>query len=148
MRNISTIFETSQEPHPTGGSPYGSHPLRRSRAIQDWPRRLPVFVTFLCDATQLSMTYCIKSKTEVFDCFRKFKQHYERPGRRIHRLRADNDGEYSSKAMLRYLFLTGITPKFTVRGNPQQNGPAEKLGNAIWNKAKTSLKRSSLPWEY
>jgi len=105
-------------------------------------------VTFLCDATQLSVTYCIKSKADVFDCFRNFKQHYERPDRRIHRLRADNGGEYTSKAMLRYLFLSGITPEFTVPGNPQQNGAAEKLGHIIWNKAKTFLKLSGLSWEY
>ena len=105
-------------------------------------------VTFLCDATQLSVTYCIKSKADVFDCFRNFKQHYERPDRKIHRLRADNGGEYTSKAMLRYLFLSGITPEFTVPGNPQQNGAAEKLGHIIWNKAKTFLKLSGLSWEY
>jgi len=105
-------------------------------------------VTFLYNATQLSVTYCIKSKADVFDCFRNFKQHYERPDRRIHRLRADNGGEYTSKAMLRYLFLSGITPEFTVPGNPQQNGAAEKLGHIIWNKAKTFLKLSGLSWEY
>ena len=105
-------------------------------------------VTFLCDATQLSVAYCIKSKADVFDCFRNFKQHYERPDRKIHRLRTDNGGEYTSKAMLRYLFLTGITPEFTVPGNPQQNGAAEKFGHIIWNKAKTFLKLSGLPWEY
>src|SRR5271170_2298161 len=35
-------------------------------------------ITFLCDATQLSVTYCIKSKADVFDCFKNFKQHYKR----------------------------------------------------------------------
>ena len=105
-------------------------------------------VTFLCDATQLLVIYCIKSKAEVFDYFRNFKQHYERPDRKIHRLRADNGGEYTSKAMLRYLFLVGITPEFTVPGNPQQNGAAEKLGHILWSKAKTFLKLSGLPWEY
>jgi hypothetical protein len=50
--------------------------------------------------------------------------------------------------MLRYLFLSGITPEFTVPGNPQQNGAAEKLGHIIWNKAKTFLKLSGLSWEY
>jgi hypothetical protein len=105
-------------------------------------------VTFLCDATQLSVTYCIKSKAEVFECFRNFKQHYERPDRKIHRLRTDNGGEYTSKAMLRYLFLVGITPEFTVPGNPQQNGAAEKFGHILWSKAKTFLKLSGLPWEY
>jgi hypothetical protein len=50
--------------------------------------------------------------------------------------------------MLRYLFLLGITLEFTVLGNPQQNGAAEKLGHIIWAKAKTFLKLSGLAWEY
>ena len=97
-------------------------------------------VTFLYNVTQLLVTYYIKSKADVFDCFRNFKQHYKRPDRKIYRLRADNGGEYTSKAMLRDLFLLGITPEFTVLGNLQQNGAAEKLGHVIWNKAKTFLK--------
>ena len=88
-------------------------------------------VIFLYDTTQLSVTYCIKSKADVFDCFRNFKQHYERLDRKIYRLRANNGREYTSKAMLRYLFLTGITPEFTVPGNPQQNSTTEKLGHII-----------------
>ncbi|KFZ25130.1 hypothetical protein V502_00391 [Pseudogymnoascus sp. VKM F-4520 (FW-2644)] len=88
-------------------------------------------VTFLCNATQLSVTYCIKSKADVFNCFKNFKQHYKQPDCRIHWLQADNSREYTSKAMLRYLFLTGVTPEFTVPGNPQQNGAAEKLGHII-----------------
>jgi hypothetical protein len=105
-------------------------------------------VTFLCDATQLSAAYCIKSKGEVFDCFKHFKLQYERLDRKIHRLRADNGGEYSSKDFLRYLFKNGIIPEFTVPGNPQQNGAAEKFGHVLWNRAKTFLKLSRLPWSY
>jgi hypothetical protein len=101
-------------------------------------------VIFLCDVTQLLVAYCIKSKADVFDCFRNFKQHYERPDRKIHWLQTDNGGEYTSKAMLRYLFLIGITLEFIVPGNSQQNGAAEKLGHIIWNKAKTFLKLSGL----
>ena len=67
----------------------------------------------------------------MFDYFRNFKQHYERPDRKIYRLRADNGREYTSKAILRYLFLIGITPEFTVPGNPQQNSTIEKLGYII-----------------
>jgi hypothetical protein len=105
-------------------------------------------VTFLCDATQLSATYCIKAKGDVFDCFKHFKLHHERPDRRIHRLRADNGGEYTSLEMLRYLFRNGITPEFTVPGNPQQNGAAEKFGHILWSRAKALLKHSGLQWHY
>ena len=45
-----------------------------------------------------------------------------------------------SKAILKYLFLLGIMPEFTVPGNPQQNNTAKKLRYIIWNKAKKFLK--------
>jgi hypothetical protein len=45
--------------------------------------RARYIVTFLCDTTQLSKVYYIKSKGEVFDCFRHFKAQYKRPRRTI-----------------------------------------------------------------
>ena len=74
-------------------------------------------ITFLYNATQLLVTYYIKSKANVFNYFKNFKQHYKRLDRKIHRLQANNGGEYTSKAILRYLFLLGITLEFTVLGN-------------------------------
>ena len=41
-------------------------------------------VIFLYDTTQLLVTYFIKSKADVFDYFRNFKQYYERPDRKIY----------------------------------------------------------------
>jgi hypothetical protein len=35
--------------------------------------RARYIVTFLCDATQLSEVYYIKSKGDIFNCFRHFK---------------------------------------------------------------------------
>ena len=74
-------------------------------------------VTFLYNTTQLLITYCIKSKADIFNYFRNFKQHYKRPDYKIHWLQANNGGEYTSKAMLKYLFLLGITLEFIVLGN-------------------------------
>jgi hypothetical protein len=50
--------------------------------------------------------------------------------------------------MLRYFFLYSIVPEFTVPGNPQQNGVAEKYGHKLWSKAKTLLRHSGLPYIY
>ena len=76
-------------------------------------------IIFLYNITQLSITYCIKSKADIFNCFRNFKQYYKWLDHKIHQLQADNSREYTSKAILKYLFLLGITPEFTVPGNPQ-----------------------------
>jgi transposase InsO family protein len=110
--------------------------------------RARYIVTFLYDATQLSKVYYIKSKGEVFDCFRHFKAQYKRPGRTIQRLRTDNREEYSSVEMQRYLFAHGIIPEFTVPDNPQQNSTAEKFGHILWSRAKTLLKHSGLDFIY
>ena len=74
-------------------------------------------IIFLCNITQLLVTYCIKSKANVFDYFKNFKQYYKWLNYKIHQLQADNGGEYISKAILKYLFLLGITLKFIVPGN-------------------------------
>jgi hypothetical protein len=50
--------------------------------------------------------------------------------------------------MQRYLFAHGIIPEFTVPGNPQQNGAAEKFGHILWSRAKTLLKHSGLDFIY
>lgn len=110
-------------------------------------------VTFLCDATQLSEVYLIKHKSEVFNCFKHFKQKYETQDRlirhiKIRRFRTDNGGEYSSQEMTDYLFQYGITHEFTVPGNPQQNGASERLGGIIWEKAKSFLKLAGLPAKF
>jgi hypothetical protein len=75
-------------------------------------------ITFLYNITQLLVTYCIKSKANIFNCFKNFKQYYKWLNYKIHWLQANNSGEYMSKAILKYLFLSGITPEFTVPGNP------------------------------
>jgi hypothetical protein len=110
-------------------------------------------VTFLCDATQLSEVYLVKHKSEVFNCFKHFKQKYETPDRlirhiKIRRFRTDNGGEYSSQEMADYLFQYGITHEFTVPGNPQQNGASERLGGIIWEKAESFLKLAGLPAKF
>jgi hypothetical protein len=50
--------------------------------------------------------------------------------------------------MQRYLFAHGIIPEFTVPGNPQQNGTAEKFGYILWSRAKSLLKHSGLDFIY
>jgi hypothetical protein len=50
--------------------------------------------------------------------------------------------------MQRYLFAHGIIPEFTVLGNLQQNGTAEKFGYILWFRAKLLLKHLGLDFIY
>ena len=45
-----------------------------------------IIITFLCDTTQFSVIYCIKSKANIVQHFRNFKQYYEQPDHKIHQL--------------------------------------------------------------
>ena len=69
--------------------------------------------------SDLLITYCIKSKADVFNCFKNFKQYYKQLNYKIYQLQTDNSREYISKVILKYLFLLGIILEFTVLGNPQ-----------------------------
>jgi hypothetical protein len=89
-------------------------------------------ITFLCDTTQLSEVYLIKHKSEVFNCFKHFKQ------------KTNNSREYSSQEIADYLFQYSITHEFMIPGNPQQNSMSEQLGGIIWEKAESFLKLASL----
>jgi len=104
--------------------------------------------TFLCDATQKSMIYTMKHKNELFVCFKRFRETHERADIKVHRLRMDNGGEYTSTEFKNYLSSHGIIPEYTVPGSPQQNGKSERLGGVIWKKAKAFLKNSGLPLRY
>jgi hypothetical protein len=104
------------------------------------------FVTFMCQKTKLAEIYCIKSKGEVTDCFKHFKQQYERRenGWVIKRLHDDNGGEYISGKLQRHLFESGILWESTEPYTPQMNGPSERLGQTIWRKAAPLLKLAGL----
>jgi hypothetical protein len=104
--------------------------------------------TFLCDATQKSEVYTVKHKNELFACFKRFRETHERADMKVHRLRMDNGGEYTSIEFKNYLSDNGIAPEYTVPGNPQQNGKSERLGGIIWKKAKAFLRYSGLPLKY
>jgi hypothetical protein len=71
----------------------------------------------------LKFTSSNKHKSDVFDCFKQFKQKYETLDRlirhiKIRRFRTDNGGEHSSQEMTDSLFQHGITHELTVPGKP------------------------------
>ena len=102
------------------------------------------FVTFKCDCTNFSEVFCIKNKSMVFLCFRRFKSFYERDGRRIRRFRTDNGGEYMGHDFQQFLADNGIFHEPTVPGNPQQNGESERLGLTLMSKMHPTLLSSGL----
>jgi len=107
------------------------------------------FVTFIDDKTRYTYIGLLKQKSEVFDKFREYKSKVERhTGKHIKYLRSDNGGEYVSDRFKQYFKNEGIVNQFSVAGNPEQNGVAERANRTILEKARAMLKNSGLENKY
>ena len=87
-------------------------------------------------------------KSEVFDCFRKFKCMVEKQaGTKIKCLRS-NGGEYFSNKFSDFLCNQGIRRQFTCRYTPQQNGVAERKNRTLVNIARALMTEKNKPLYY
>jgi Integrase core domain len=87
---------------------------------------------FIEDATRMTYLFVIKSKTaqEVRECFLKFRNIFERDGRRIKSIRTHDGGEYR-KQMADLCTETGIHHEETAPYAPEQNGVAERANRTL-----------------
>ena len=103
------------------------------------------FVTFIDDYTRRIFVYFIKAKSEVFQCFKKFKQHVEKQsGRSVKALRSDNGREYVNGEFNEFLVKNGIARQLTVPYSPQQNGVAERANRTLVEMARSMLVESKM----
>ena len=71
--------------------------------------------------------YFLKSKSEVFECLKDFKEFVEnQSNKRIKILRIDNGGEYVNKDVENICSEAGIQLQHIVPYSPSQNGVAER----------------------
>ena len=66
-------------------------------------------------------------------------------GRKLHRLRSDNGGEFISDVFTNWLSLRGVTQQTTPSWSPQSNGIAERANRTLQDKTRTMLLESGLP---
>ncbi|KAJ0390583.1 hypothetical protein ATCC90586_011215 [Pythium insidiosum] len=89
-------------------------------------------VTFIDDFSRRVYVNVIKSKAEVFRCFKEFvamvRTQYGLP---VQRLRSDNGGEYVSKRFSQFCASQGIVHQTSAPYSPQQNGLAERMNRTI-----------------
>jgi hypothetical protein len=98
------------------------------------------FVTFTDDHSKWSEVFCMKNKSEVLDCFKKWQKRAEcHTGYKFSTLRSDNGGEYLSRAFKDHLMEHGITHQLTVPYTPQQNGAPERLNRTLLNFTRSML---------
>lgn len=93
------------------------------------------FVTFIDDFSRKVFVYVIKRKSEVFDCFLRFKAMVEKQtGHSVKVLRTDNGTEYCNKSFARHFAKEGILHQKSAPYSPQQNGLAERMNRTLLNK--------------
>lgn len=103
------------------------------------------YVTFRDDFTGYIEVYLLAAKSEVFEVMRDYVAAVEAKwGTKIHKIRVDNGGEYSSNAIKQWWKTRGIVPDFTPPYTPQLNGTSERLNRTLMDKTRALLMTSGL----
>uniref|UniRef100_A0A1Y1L7N3 Integrase catalytic domain-containing protein n=1 Tax=Photinus pyralis TaxID=7054 RepID=A0A1Y1L7N3_PHOPY len=103
-------------------------------------------LTFLDDSSHKTFVYFLKSKDEVYEHFKTFKNLVEnQTERKIKTFRTDNGGEYCGKNMYELIKSSGIVHQTSCSFTPMQNGRAERLNRSIMDKARCMLIEAGLP---
>lgn len=109
------------------------------------------FVTFTDDFTRYSKVYPIRAKSDVFECFKLFKEEMEK----IHTvkigvfetssLRTDGGGEYVGKEFQALLAANGIKWEPSTPDSPQQNPVSERMNRTLLDKARCMIIKAGIP---
>jgi transposase InsO family protein len=103
------------------------------------------FMLLIDDYTRMTGVCFLKKKSEVFECFRIFKEMVENEtDLKIKCLRSDNGGEFMSKEFRDFCEEHGIKRQFSTARTPQQNGVVERKNKTVQEMARTMLNDSKL----
>lgn len=104
------------------------------------------FVTFIDDHTNFVCVYPIKTKGEVFKCFKEYvKLVTTKFNTKISTFRCDNGGEYNSSDFKGFCQGNGIFIDYSTPYTPEQNGKAERYNRTLVEKARTMIEDAKLP---
>lgn len=97
------------------------------------------FVFFIDDYSKFVRSYAIKNKSDVLDCFRKYKNEVESlEGVTVSELRSDNGGEYGAEFdtsdFAKFCKSHGITQTMGPPHTPELNGVSERWNRTIKEK--------------
>ena len=88
-------------------------------------------------------------KDELFDKFQEFKVEVENLiGKRIHIIRSENGGEYTSKEIVSFCKEVGIMREMIVHYNPQKNGVLKGRTSLLKNISGTCYMIKTFPCSY
>lgn len=107
------------------------------------------FLTFVDDYSKAGMVYTIKTKDEVYTCFRDYINKVENlTGEKIKRLRCDNGTEYINKQIFEFAREKGIFIEPCPPYVHELNGTAERYNRSIMETARCLLKESDVSLSY
>jgi transposase InsO family protein len=104
------------------------------------------FMTFVDEYSRMIWLYHIKTKSDAFEVFKKFKTLVEKQSdKSLKVLRTDGGGEYTSTEFENYCKEQGIIHEVTAPYTPQHNGLAERRNRSILDMARSMVKQKNLP---
>lgn len=98
------------------------------------------FILFVDDYSRMIYIYFMKTKSEAFSCFQRYKALVENElNKKIKILRSDNGKEFVNKEFDNYLSQAGIIHQKSNAYTPEQNGLAERSNRSVVEKARCLL---------
>lgn len=107
------------------------------------------FVSFIDDYSKIATVFCIKNKSEVFNCFVEYiNLMHNQTGMRVKEIRCDNGREYLNKEFYGLAKREGIYIRPSPPYTHELNGVAERYNRTIMNRARCLLSESELDKSY
>jgi transposase InsO family protein len=113
------------------------------------------FITFTDDYSRFGYIYPIRERSEALDKFKIFKAEVENQhNKKIKIVRSDRGGEYYGRhtpygqvpgPFAKFLQENGIVAQYSMPGDPQQNGVAERRNRTLMDMVRSMISYSTLP---
>lgn len=98
------------------------------------------FLVLKDDYSRMCFVYFLRAKSEVYDCFKSFKNMVKnQKEKKIKIFKSDNGGEFTSREFESFLELNGIIHQTSNSFTPQQSGLSERMVRTLVERAKYLL---------
>jgi transposase InsO family protein len=104
------------------------------------------FLLLIDDLSRYMWVVVLGSKGEAADAIKRAQAAAEAEcGRKLHVLRTDNDGEFTTAKFTSYCADEGVQRHYSALYNPQQNGVIERRNQMVVGMARALLKQRGMP---
>ena len=113
------------------------------------------FITFIDDFSRYGYIFLIHEKSEALDMFKIYKAEIElKQEKKIKIVRSDRGGEFYGRygeagqipgPFAKFLQECGVDAQYTMPGEPEQNGVAERRNRTLMDMVRSMMSNTSLP---